>query len=287
MTLRNVYGGNLIVGATSNLYSYNSSLTPPFRGGSVKVAGRAPGSTTPVSVANAAQEVTVSVSDPAGFAFGPLCCGGVSQMFSVTTSFGTQPLSQTVFDPPNFYFFALARVSVPAIYSAASNKIVVETFTPFALRVGYLKVCGGISCHQLNGTGTFIVQRPFADAGTNLTYFKWKASGAASSVTQSVSGYTINVHSAGTGTLASTTPTILLPRQKIQIANALPLGTLWTVTAKDAHGIVYTNSGANSSIGYATVEMDSVAGTTPITSISLSFHSAGAGTFGLISITNQ
>jgi len=127
------------------------------------------------------------------------------------------------------------------------------------------------------------IKRPFADAGTKLTFFNWKPTGTATSITQTPSGYSITISGLGTATLTTTTPSVLLPRQRITISGGPSTPTTFTLTAKDALSNVYTDSGT-SNFGSTIIDMDSVGQTVTTTQIVLSFNTVSAGTVAITSM---
>ncbi len=285
-TLKGVYGGDIIVGVTTNPYSGTIASPATFRGGTLKLAARAPGS-APVSLTTASTDMPLVVNDPAGYAF------GVGTPFQVVPSLGTGQYSNTTFEAPGVPGAGLGQVSVPQPYAASpasAHTISVDTFNPYAIPATELALCGSVlpGCFQLNATQPFAIKRPFNDGGTDVSYFNWKASGDADAVafdTVDGVGYKVTTTAAGAVTLTSSTATALVPRQVIQIWNTLGSGVRWTLTAKDAASNSYVASAPNGPNNFrgsgeiATVEMDSVITDVVITEIQLTTTSPGAGSF--------
>jgi hypothetical protein len=277
-TVRNVYGGHLLIGATSNAYILTAPSLPPFTGGFTAAAGHAPGPLS-VTVPTASTQKSIAVTDLAGFAFGaqffaqqPPFLGA----FFLQINFGNAPLSGT-----NFVTNVLGspfRVMVPTPYSATSNKLAVDTFNPWDIASTNEQICGGINCYALTATQPLAIMRPFADAGTKLSFFNWKATGTATAISQNVSGgYNVSVSGAGTATLTTTTASVLVPRQHVTITSNLFTPSTWTVTAKDAAANTYSSS-AVGSIGSVTIQMDSVGNLIATTQIVISFTTLAPGT---------
>jgi hypothetical protein len=280
-SVRNVYGGNVMVGATNDPYDSSLSGTPPFTGGWTALAPRA-ASLTPanVNVATASTELAVVVDDPYYAAF-PLSVAP----FGVYPSFGTGPLSATS--------FTLAKRSpidpfryVESGFSGTQETVLVDTFNPWNVPSSSLALCAqpvplfvGMvlpPCFPLTSAQPFHVVRPFTDDGTNLTYYNWAVGGASGTIEPdgSGTGYDVTPAGAGTVTLGTTTPTALIARSQFTIVNDLPVGTVWTVTATGAGGGTFTNSGKNVACGcggtVAVVELDDLANTKAIAGITLS-----------------
>jgi hypothetical protein len=279
-TIKGVYGGAIILGVTTNPYVFSAPATT-FKGGTLKVAGRAAGSASE-TVTTASTALSVVMTDPAGYAFGV-----ASSPFQVIPSFGTTAYSNTTFEPPAGIGGDISRLTVPVPYSATSHTLTVDTFNPYALPTSDLALCGGFvlpGCFQLNAAQPFVPKRPFTDDGLHLSYFNWKASGGhatAVAADPTYGAYKVTMSTAGAATLTSTTATALVPRQVIVISNSLAAGLRWTLTAKDSLGNTYVGSALNAANGYgstATIEMDSVFVDTAITSTVLT-TTAGAGSF--------
>lgn len=289
-SLRNVYGGHLLIGVTTNPYAFNLFGLPvsngAFKGAYVKQSGTAAGATASLTAVAASTSLSISVNDPAGFAFGAPFFSQGGSAFSMSPNFGTQPLSATQFS--NFAAASNFRITIPTPYSATSHTLTVDTFNPWDIAPANLQICGGINCYPLNAPQPLQIVRPLADAGTKLTFFKWAVSGVAHAISQKTGGgYSVSVSGAGTGTLSTVTPSALTPRQRIVITNSFPSGTVFTITAKDAAGNTYQNSAVNAStfgIGSASITMDSVGNQITTKSIALSFTATGPGAFILNSI---
>jgi len=282
-TVRNVYRGHILVGATNNTFSSFPPPTPPFNGGFAAFAGHAPGSFS-VTVPTALTQKTFAVSDPAGFAFGAAFYNTEPPNFSAflaQPNFGTAPLSSTTF------FSTVTgggtEVMVPTPYSSTSNKIIAGTFNIWDIAIANMQICAGVTCWGLGTTAPPPIKRPFADAGTKLTFFNWKPTGTATTITQTPGGYSITISGPGTATLTTTTPSVLLARQRITISGGPGTPTTWTLTAKDALSNIYSNSGT-SNFGSTIIDMDSVGQTVTTTQIVLSFNTVSAGTVAITSI---
>jgi len=288
-TIKGVYGGAIILGVTTNPYYTSGAAASTFKGGTLKVAGRAAGSASE-TLTTASTALSVLMTDPAGYAFGV-----ASSPFQVIPSFGTTEYSSTTFEPPGFGN-GISRVTVPTPYSATSHTLTVDTFNPYALPTSDLALCGSFvlpGCFQLNAAQPFVPKRPFTDDGLHLSYFDWKASGGhatAVAADPTNGGYKVTMSTAGAATLTSTTATALVPRQIIVISNSLAAGVRWTLTAKDSLSNTYVGTALNASNGYgpnaATIEMDSVFVDTAITSTVLT-TTAGAGSFDFGPLTWQ
>jgi hypothetical protein len=279
LTIHGVYGGNLQIGATN--YTYGLTSTTPlasYVGGFAKSTGEAVGSFK-VTVDVAADEHEYSVTDPAGFAFGPASSPS-GTLFSDQPYVPSGLLSNATFTLSNET--GSTPVTVPASYSATNNKIVVDTFTPWDLSDANQQICGGTSCYQLNTatTTTLTFDRPFDDPGTKLSYFDWTASGALKSVTTgSEGGYSLDFSTAGAGTMTTKTVSYLTPRELLEIESTLPPGTSWTLTATDADGNTYANTAVLTN-GYAgELEMTSVYKLLTTKTIALTFTVPTAGTY--------
>jgi len=286
-TVRNIYGGHLLVGATSNAFGLLPSA-PPYTGGFTAFAGHAPG-TFPIAVTTASTQVPIKVTDLAGFAFGSTFEASQAPLlgtFFMQNNFGAGLLSATTFfattSGPTF------RIMIPTPYSSTSNTLTVDKFNVWDIASTNEQICGGVSCYALTATQPLVINRPFADGGNKLTFFNWKASGKATSVTQGASGYNVAVSGAGTATITTTVASVLLPRQQVVIGNNLVTPSTWTVTAKDASANVYANSAVPLLPGEpVTVQMDSVGNTVTTTQIAISFTTISPGVVTISTITAQ
>lgn len=285
-TVRNVYGGHLLIGATSNAYVLAAPSLPPFTGGFTTSAGHAPGAFS-VTVPTASTQLSIAVTDLAGFAFGapffatqPPFLG----TFFLQINFGNAPLSATSFVAPTVVF--PLRVIVPTPYNASSNKIAVDTFNPWDIASTNEQLCGGINCYVFTAPQPLAIARPFADAGNKLSFFNWKASGTATAISQNPSGgYNVSISGPGTATLTSTTASHLTARQHVFISSNLLTPSTWTLTAKDALSNVYSNS-AVGSFGTVTIEMVSVGNLVATTQIVITFTTLAPSTVTIRQISD-
>ena len=279
-TVANVYSGNILVGATNNAYAVSGTApAPPFSGGWVAVAQGAPGTVTaPVPIATTS--MTITMNDPAGFAF------PTAATFTLQSNFGNSPLAQTTFSAG---ITSGWHLYVPPTY-ATGHSITIDTFNPW--KIATVALCGGINCYATSAAQPFVIAREFMDPGTALTYFNWTKGGTVSSVSAGSATYNISTSGAGTGTLSTTKPTVLMPQQIISVATTLPSGTVFTVTAHDAAAKTYTNSGiASCSFVYpgcpstANIAMSSIGNITNITSLTFSFNTTAASSYTFAPIT--
>ena len=261
VTLRNVYGGHLLLGATTNANGAGTT----FFGGHLSVTGEAPGAKT-YTIAAPATAATFTVNDPAGFAFGPAFYGtpllpNAGGFFTVQPNYGTSLQSNTA-----FALYEPDQVDIPARviaksppYGATSphNQIEVDTFNAYGVPLADMGLCGGISCYTEASTGALNIVRPFADAGTKLSYFNYVKGGTLAAISQGVGGYNLTFSGAGSGTLKTTTSTALLPNQQLDFSlSGLPDGDRITVQAYDAaNSNVYTGV-ATSQFGSAAIRMN-------------------------------
>jgi hypothetical protein len=274
-TVYNVYGGHLLIGADNRNPFSTLAPTPPFNGGFTSFAGHAPG-TFSVSVPTGLTQKSIKVTDPAGFAFGagffsgPSVSPGLGTFFEKLSVSGASLQASTT---------TPIRISIPATYNSTSNTITVDTLNAWDVSAANQQLCGGISCFALSAAQPFVIRRPFADNGTNLTYFNWKTSGTATAISQvSPNGYKVTISGAGNATLTTTTASVLLPRQQVFIDENSAIGTTWTVTAKDTAGNTYSNFGPAVFGNTVTVVMNSLGNTVTTTSIAVSFPTTAAGT---------
>lgn len=289
-TVKGVYGGAILLGLTTETYSYNATPTATFKGGILKVAGRAAGTSTPETVTTASTARTIALNDPIGFAFG---IDGYP--FSVTPAFGTGELSNTTFAGPGSDINGgIAAVYVPTTY-ATTKSITIDTFNPYDIALANLDVCSNgmlPGCFAAGTTPPSPIVRVFGDAGTNLAAYNWKGSGTATTVTATGFGYKVTTSAAGAANLTTTTAAEIVPRQQITIQNSLGAGVRWTLTAKDASSVSYVGTGLNATSPYGTgnaavIEMDSVLAATKMTSIELTATApAGSFTFAPIASTS-
>ncbi|MEO6912648.1 MAG: hypothetical protein ABI182_01330 [Candidatus Baltobacteraceae bacterium] len=292
MTIRNVYGGHIILDVTNNV----SGAGAPFDGGHLSVAGEAPG-THPVTVPDTLTSSTFTVSDPAAFAFGPAFWGGsfgnaqLGGFFTTQPNFGTTLQSDTFFTLFSRNFSTLAARVIPKSppYGATTphNQIVVDTFNPWAIPSADMALCGGISCFALSSTGTLTVTRPFADGGNDLAFFNWKAGGKATHIaTASGGGYSITFSGPGGATLTSTTPTALEANQHLTVTMDFTMpNDQVTISASDAaNSNVYSGTGTLS-FGSANLTMNT-SRTVKIKQVVITIsYTGGAGTHTLTNIT--
>lgn len=283
VSVRNVYGGNLMIGATNDPYDQNTSWTQPFMGGWATVAPRVPRlPSVPVLVPTASTELALVVNDPYAAAF-PLSAAP----YGVFPTFGTGPLSGTELTAAKHSAIDPFRF-VESGFSGTTETVTIDTFNPWNVPVANLSLCTqpiplfvGMTlpaCIAANAPQPFQITRTFTDDGTNLGYYNWVVGGAGGgSIAADASGETYDVTPAGAGTvtLTTTTPTALFGRTQFAIINDLPVGTLWTVSAVGAVGHdAHTNSGANVACGcgssVAVVEMDDIANLKNIERVTLS-----------------
>jgi len=293
--LRNVYGGNLMIGATNDPYDPCGCFIPPFLGGWTSVAPRPAGRTpAPVTVTIASTEFPIVVNDPYEAAF-PL----MTAPYAAFPTFGTGALSATNFHPltygPNPY-----RVFEEG-FTGTQETVDVDTFNPWNVQVANLSLCSIPfpnavlmvlpACFPLSATQPLNLNRTFGDDGSNLSYYGWSLGGIGGTIVQDPSGITYDVVPTGAGTLTftTTTPTALYGRSQITIFNDLPLGTVWTATVTTANNhVTHTNHGVNvfdCSCGMvgAVVELDDLANTNAIENVTFSVDPGGASfTFGAI-----
>jgi hypothetical protein len=285
-TIHNVYGGHLLIGATNDKFNVEVPIATPFDGGFTSFAGAAPG-TFATTVTTASTQESVKVTDPAGFAFGAefFSTQGLGT-FWTQPGFGNAPLSAATFtavvEAPTF------RILIPTPYSSSSNTLTVDKLDPWDISEADTQLCGGVSCFALTATQPFVIKRPFADAGTDIGYFAWKASGTASAISQVTpnppGGYKVTISGAGTATLTTTTASVLEPRQIVFIEAPTVVSGTWTITAKDSSGNTYTDS-APAEPGLIEITMDSVGNTVTTTSIAISFTTTAAGSVTIDEIT--
>ena len=267
LTLRNVYGGHLLLGETTNVNGGGTS----FYGGHLSVTGEAPGAKT-YTVPVAATALTFTVNDPAGFAFGPAFYGTAllaqdGGFFTALPNYGTSLASNTTFglsEPDGVDIPARVIAKYPP-YGATSphNQIEVDSFNPYSIPAADMGLCGGISCYTEASTGTLTIVRPFSDAGTKLSYFNYVKSGTITAISQVPAldggiGYNLKFSGPGGGTLKTTTPTALVPNQSLNISftGAIPDGDKITVEAYDAaNSNVYTGV-ATTLYGGANIRMN-------------------------------
>jgi len=292
LTLSNVYGGNLLLGATSN---YNGNGTS-FTGGHLAVSGEAPGAKS-YAVTMGATATTIAMNDPAGFAFGPGFFGVNSLVsenggfFNVQPSYGAALQSNTVFslvEPDNVDIPARV-IAKSAPYGSVSphNQVEFDTFNAYDVPAADMGVCGGISCFTEASTGTQTIVRPFVDAGTKLSYFNYKKGGTITAVAQGSGGYNLTFSGAGHGTLETTTATALFPNQELDFGfTGLPDNDQVTVQAYDASNSNVYIGVAPSSFGSASVRMN-VSQTVKIKEILITISYSGpASTIMLNQITS-
>ena len=284
VAVRNIYGGNLMIGATNDPYDPSLSWSLPFTGGWLANPPFAAGAPAPFSVPVASTAIALQVNDPYAAAF-PLSAAP----FAVFPTFGTAPLSGTeLTTPPRSNIDQFRYAESP--FSGNAATVIIDTFNPWNVAASNLSLCTEPiplsvqmvlpACYAVNGTQPFNITRTFSDDGTNLGYYDWAPGGAGGSggtivADGSGSGYDVTPAGPGIVTLTTTTPTALFGRSQIEIFNDLPLGTLWTVTVvtSDLHN-AHTNSGANTTCScggtVAIVEIDDLGSLKGIQQITLS-----------------
>lgn len=288
VSVRNAYGGNLMIGATNDPYDPSLSWTLPFTGGWTTGAPHAAGSTGPtITVTTASTQLALTVNDPFAAAF-----TDTASPYGVYPTFGTGPLSATELSAAKGSLIDPFRY-VESGFVGPTETVTIDTFNPWNVSAANLSLCAqprpffvGIvlpACFPVTGTQPFNILRPFTDDGTDLSYYNWAVGGAGGTIVPDGSGLGYDVTPAGAGvvTLNTTTPTAMFGRSQIEIFNTLPPGTVWTVTTVGsvAH-TPHTNSGANTlcSCGStaAIVEMDDLANAKSIESITLSADGGNA-----------
>jgi hypothetical protein len=290
-TLRNVYGGHLIVGVTNNVNGAGTA----FNGGHLSVAGETAGAHS-FAVTDAASSLAFTVNDPAGFAFGPAFWSGggvglpqAGGFFMTQPNYGSALQSDTLFSLADIAQTQFASRVVPktAPYSATPphNIILVDTFNAWNVPNADMELCGGISCFPLTSTGTLTISRPFADAGTDLAFFNWKVGGKATHIAAGSGMYNITFSGPGTATLTSTTPTALMPDQGLNLSFGFTMpNDKISVNASDAANTnVYTGF-TTLSFGSASMTMNN-AQTVKIKQVVITIaYTGGAGVQQLTSI---
>jgi hypothetical protein len=283
--IKGVYGGHIIVGATN--VSYVSGAAPPsaFTGGTTRVAGETRGSfKTTVDVAST--QTTYTVNDPAGFAFGADSGVDFSSAFYATPFVPSGLLSSTAFELGSD---SATPVVVPSTYSSTNDQIVVDTFNPFDLPAADYEICGGISCYPEStpASETLTIERPFEDLGSDLSYFDWKSSGSIKAITEpggKGAPYALDFRASGTGTITSSTPSYISPREQLALAGStFPDGTLVTLSVTGTSGAAYS-AAAVTSEGTATLSMLSVEQLVATKTITLSFKVPASGTYAFGSL---
>jgi hypothetical protein len=285
VSVRNVYGGNLMIGATNDPYDPSQSWSLPFAGGWLANPGfAAAGAPAPLSVPVASTELALQVNDPYGVAF-PLAAAP----FAVFPTFGTGPLSGTELTTATRSPIDQFRY-VQGPFSGSASTVTIDTFNPWNVAAANLSLCTEPiplsvqmvlpACYAVNAAQPFAITRTFTDDGTNLSYYNWALGGAGGSggtIVPDGSGSTYDVTPAGPGivTLTTTTPTALFGRSQIEIFNELPLGTIWSVTVTTSvNHASHTNSGANTTCSCggtaAIVEIDDLGSLKNIEQITLS-----------------
>ncbi|MDB5028185.1 MAG: hypothetical protein JWO66_1874, partial [Candidatus Eremiobacteraeota bacterium] len=292
--VRNVYGGNILIGATNDPYDSNLPFSLPFRGGWTSVPPRAAGNTpAPVNVAIASTEFPIVVNDPYGAAF-----PNVFTPYGAFPTFGTGALSATNFHQVTYGFDPYRAVALG--FTGNQQTIVVDTFNPWNVASANLSLCNVPftlepavlllpSCFPLSAAQPLVITRSFFDDASNLSYYNWAVAGAGGTIMPgSGTGYAVTPN-AGTITLATTTPTALYGRTQLTIYNNLPTGLVWTATVTtSANHKTHTNHGTNTlicSCGQiaAIIQLDDLATAKAIENITLSVDAgAAAFTFGPI-----
>ncbi len=108
-TVKGVYGGAIILGLTTNLFSYSGTPGTVYNGGNLKVAGRAVGSAAE-TVPTGSTSLSISVTDPAAYA------GQVYPSFSISRR-SERPSTRTRRSTRRATS-ASARVTIPTPYSS-------------------------------------------------------------------------------------------------------------------------------------------------------------------------
>ncbi|MDB5042249.1 MAG: hypothetical protein JWN27_2975 [Candidatus Eremiobacteraeota bacterium] len=292
--VRNVYGGNVMIGATNDPYDPTAPFTQPFLGGWTSVAGRPTGAPpAAVNVAIASTEFTITVNDPFEAAF-PF----MTAPYGAFPTFGTGAFSAT-----NFHQLANSPDPYRAVelgFTGNQETVVVDTFNPWNVSTANLSLCSVPfpkavivvlpACFPLGAVQPITVARTFGDDGSNLSYFNWTLGGAGGTIAPDAGGIGYDVTpNPGTITLTTTTPTALYGRSQLTVFNNLPIGTVWTATVTTSdNNWIHTNHGANvAGCGCgktaAIIELDDIASTKPVNNITLSVD-AGATGFVLDSI---
>jgi hypothetical protein len=149
----------------------------------------------------------------------------------------------------------------------------------------------GVGVFQLNGAGTFNIERLIADFGTNLARRGWIPGGTATSVTQKTpnppGGYNVTVSGPGTATLTSKTTAFFGPRQMVHInlsGTSVAPGSVITLIATDASSNTYTDSASLSPSGTATIDMNDVSAFTTMMKVELEVQTVSLGAFTFSSL---
>jgi hypothetical protein len=286
--VRNVYGGNVMIGATNDPYDPNNpnSFMQPFLGGWTSVPPRPAGRTpAPVTVTIASTEFPVVVNDPYEAAFPTM-----TAPYGAFPTFGTGALSATNFHQAPAYSPNTYRV-VEGGFSGTQETVTVDTFNPWNVSSANLSLCSvpfqyGVAivlpaCFPLSTAQPITLTRTFGDDGTNLSYYNWAVGGAGGSIAPDpTNGYDV-APNAGTITLSTTTPTALYGRSQLAIFNDLSVGTVWTATVTTSpNHQTHTNHGTNvldCGCGkiVAVIELDDLANTQAIENITLSADPLG------------
>lgn len=256
VSLQGVYGGPLIAVVEPSAV--------PFTGATLSLASIAPGTTGVMNATLAPVDQTVTITDPAAFAFPNSynCNAGQSCGYSLSTV----PGSVNQYYPDTSSVPSSNNPSLVAPLAPATNTFHLEAMSPLGLPLSSLQFCTGTetdACLPLAGLTTHTVKREFNDPGTNFSYFNWQAGTGVTSIGQgyycSAYGMYVNTGGSTTGSFSTSTQTYLgvagrsatlyIGGGTVYPANGcsgtrynMQTSALWSASVTDSNGHTYTSS---------------------------------------------
>jgi hypothetical protein len=271
VTVRNVYGGNLIVGMSAQ--PGPTTTGPPYYGGFIGVAGRPQSNTTSATVPISNTTVNMAFVDPQWSNMG----SSAVRLKPTPTNFGYACAGETCPDAFGAYH----------VTGTSSTEVTVsmDSWNPFALTGSGWDICTGIDCFPLSNGSQVNSRTPFFDSGTDLPYYNWKPNGGAVTGVTAVPGSYAIAYSGGlSGYIATTTSAWFFPAMVMAVNLSAPDGTVVYVTLYCPTG-TFSNSGVLKS-GFTSFDLSSVTSTVQCPSTQIGFTlPAGTPTSGTLDIS--
>jgi hypothetical protein len=270
VTIQHAYGGNLIAGMSS--ISSPTAVPPPYYGGLISVAGRAPNDTTSATIPITNTTADMTFVDPQW-----------AQMGSRTWEAGP---ANNIYDAQCISGACLAQFNALYVAYHSTTKVGVEVdqWNPWALGGSQYVACVALDCFPVTSGATYDSRSPFYDSGNVLSYYNWQAiSGAATGVTQSGSQYAIAYSGGTSGYIGSSQAAWFVPSMDVVFQTNAPDGTIFYLTLSCPDGTLQ-NSGATNG-GEAVFTLTSVTSVEQCSTIQIGFAlPPGSATSGTINI---
>jgi len=258
VTVRNVYGGALILGAKQELTFVSDSVVFVAHGSNASLAGRAVGSSSQALTTAPGTGANPQFNDPQLTAFGAALIQNARPPFTASAL----ALPNTGGSVPTYVTKCAANhcpdtlIPFPTngqpteVEQVQNGGLSLDIWSPFGLTAANQQICGPVGCAPLS-SAPLNVRTSFFDPGSNLSYYHWAGSGApgdtTTNVTQVSTGYAVT-HSGTSGSIVSTTPAIFPAHASAGISCNIVGGT-WTLSIV-ANGVTYTATGIGGALTF-------------------------------------